>query len=75
MAIFETSFFLTKLKNTFDGKTCHSSYQHKHAKWPPIDLTPWTLTLFEVLKILMIGFFKHVQTCFKVLELQHDETL
>ena len=30
---------------------------------------------FEVLKILTIGFFKHVQTCFKVLELQHDETL
>ena len=25
--------------------------RHKHAKWPPSDLTPWTLTLVTILGI------------------------
>ena len=38
-------FSFEKYKNIFIFTSEKSNLQHKHAKWPPSDLTPWTLTL------------------------------
>ena len=40
--VFPFSFWKIITKNFF---TSFSNPWHKHAKWPPSDLTPWTLTL------------------------------
>ena len=32
---------------------------HKHAKWPPSDLTPWTLTLVEPLCLVSFQPISH----------------
>ena len=34
-----------------------SDTQHKRAKWPPSDLTPWTLTLFLGLILMEKGLW------------------
>ena len=41
----------------------HCVRPNKHAKWPPSDLTPWTLTLAEPVKIsfLTIWAEQHAQ--------------
>ena len=35
--------------------TKNSNHRHKHAKWPPSDLTPWTLTLVSVQGVESLG--------------------
>ena len=59
----------------------HGAHPFKHAKWPPSDLTPWTLTLITLLfgdlfEIFLGAIDSHRSSCNNVQQLldHHPDT-